>query len=93
VLQADSNSELLDFCSDTVVAISAVDLPYVINVLMSHFESGILPAPHLLKTLGTVSIRHGAEFLTYLRDIMAKVLPVLGLAKLDRTREVFAECM
>jgi len=65
----------------------------VMNSLMNQFQPGAVPHYFTMKTMGGLASSNGLAIVPLLKDVLARVLPVLGAIRQDNIRWVFASGM
>lgn len=61
--------------------------------LLSQFTPGQVPHYFTIKTMGDLATANGMNVVPLLKDVLARVIPVLGSIKHDNMRWVFASAM
>ncbi|XP_065915103.1 maestro heat-like repeat-containing protein family member 1 [Dysidea avara] len=62
----------------------------VMKELLSKFRSGVMPHFFVVKTLGTLATSNVEAMVPHLREVIARMLPLLGIAKHDNMQWVFS---
>jgi len=65
----------------------------VMSSLMNQFQPGAIPHYFTMKTMGDLASANGLAVVPLLKEVLARVLPVLGAIKHDNIRWVFASGM
>jgi hypothetical protein len=76
-------------CSDVCELAPSVGIPALVDPI----QSTALPHYFVMDTLAHFARESPLRFLPYLKETMAKVLPILGLVKQDNHRQVFATAL
>jgi hypothetical protein len=64
-----------------------------VDKLLEQFKSGVLPHYFVIKTLGDLAHANPLGVVPCLKNVLARVLPVLSIIKHDNMRWAFAFCM
>jgi hypothetical protein len=75
-----------DNCSISIAA-------FIVEKLLEQFKSGALPHYFVIKTLGDLAHANPLDIVPTLKNVLARVLPVLSIIKHDNMRWAFAFCM
>eukprot|EP01117_Protostelium_nocturnum_P011732 TRINITY_DN4276_c0_g1_i1.p1 TRINITY_DN4276_c0_g1~~TRINITY_DN4276_c0_g1_i1.p1 ORF type:complete len:1650 (+),score=410.28 TRINITY_DN4276_c0_g1_i1:183-5132(+) len=62
----------------------------IIKELLSKFQPGIIPHYFIIKTLGDFAVANPLDTVPKMKEIFARILPVLGSVKLENMKWVFA---
>ncbi|XP_039269337.2 maestro heat-like repeat-containing protein family member 1 [Styela clava] len=79
--------------SDVVVTLGTVFVNEVMEDLLKKLPAGILPHFFVVQTLGNLAVANAFKMVPYLNHLLTSFMPVLGLAKHDNMRWVFAKCL
>lgn len=63
------------------------------KLLLENFPQGKIPHYFIVKAMADFAQRYPKDFLPYLKDIMSRTLPLLGLLKHDNMKWVFAAAL
>ncbi|XP_067937977.1 maestro heat-like repeat-containing protein family member 1 [Watersipora subatra] len=76
--------------SDLIVAAGNKYTHKIMEELMLHLNPGVLPHYFVILTLGKLAVANAYEMVPFITGVMGTMLPMLGLAKQDNLRWVFA---
>ena len=68
-------------CSSCLVLLAGVNCSLVVDECMSLFPAGQLPHYYIVKTLADVAANHPVDFVQKLKEVMARMTPVIGNIK------------
>jgi hypothetical protein len=68
-------------CSSCLVLLAGVNCTKVVDELLSIFPVSQLPHYYIVKTLADVAANHPVEFVQKLKEVMARMTPVIGNIK------------
>ena len=87
-----TNAWQLQAC-DTVSEMMAVSPAVCIPFVAGHIPGTSLPNYFVMSALSKSALHAPHRFLPYLKDVMAKMLPILGMAKQENARYIMAETL
>jgi len=77
-------------CSTCLVLLSGVNCSLVVDELLSLFPAGQQPHYYVVKTLADVAANSPVPFVAKLKEVMARMTPVIGGIKKSPMKWVFA---
>jgi len=87
---ADSVTDISVPCSQCLVLLANVNCSLVVDELLSLMPAGALPNYYLVKTLADVAAAEPVAFVSKLKEVMARMTPVIGSIKKSPMKWVFA---
>ncbi|XP_012944683.1 maestro heat-like repeat-containing protein family member 1 isoform X2 [Aplysia californica] len=79
--------------SGVLVALGARYCNEVMGEMLEKFQPGVLPHFFVVQTIGNLAIANVYEMVPHLTAVLGTMLPMLGLAKYDNMRWVFASAL
>jgi len=77
-------------CCSCLVLLGGVNCSAVVDEILSLFPAGQLPHYYIVKCLADVAANHPVEFVQKLKEVMARMTPVIGNIKKAPMKWVFA---
>jgi len=86
----DVKTDWQDPCSQLLVLLSVPFGDHVVDNLLTHFTAGVVPHYYIVKTLADIAVANPISFTMRLKDVIRRVIPVLGSVKKAPMMWVFA---